>query len=456
MNEEAFRIEIDSMGEIAVPADKMWGACTQRSLENFPIGRICMPLQIVRALALIKKCAAQVNARAGILDAQLSVAIVAAAEEVIAGMWDEHFPLVIWQTGSGTQTNMNVNEVIARRASELSGELVHPNDDVNMSQSSNDVFPTAMHMATLLELQDSLVPALVNLRSELTKKSVQYKNLVKIGRTHLQDATPITLGQEISGWSSQLGICLSALEKSFDYLLELPIGGTAVGTGLNTPEGYADAIIPLLSAELNKPFRVAENRFALQAGREGLVIVSSALKALAVSLHNIASNIRMLASGPRCGIGELILPANEPGSSIMPGKVNPTQIEALCMVCAEVIGNDTKVAFAASHGYFQLNTYLPLISRTVLVSIELLSGAMDSFTQRCIVGMQANEERIKEHLDSSLMLVTALVPHIGYDKAADIAKQALLEDRSLREVALERGDVSEEDFDNWVDVAKMV
>jgi fumarate hydratase, class II len=453
---DTYRTEKDSMGEIEVPAGAMWGACTQRSLENFPIGRIRVPIQIIRALALIKQSAARVNADAGVLDAEISASIVSAAQEVLDGKWDEHFPLVIWQTGSGTQTNMNVNEVIARRASEICGKTVHPNDDVNMSQSSNDVFPTAMHMATFKEIKTTLLPSLHQLILELNKKSVQYKDLVKIGRTHLQDATPLTLGQEISGWSSQLEIVLKAVEQSIDFLLDLPIGGTAVGTGLNTPEGYSNSMVLLLSEEFSVPFRAAKNRFALQAGREGLVVVSGTMKTLAVSLHNIASTIRMLASGPRCGIGELFLPANEPGSSIMPGKVNPTQIEALCMVCAEVIGNDSKVAFAASHGYFQLNTYLPLISRTMLVSIELLSGVMESFTKRCIVGMEANEERIKEHLDSSLMLVTALVPYIGYDKAAEIAKVAHREQRSLRDVAVESGEVSEEDFDAWVDVSKMV
>ena len=456
------RVERDSMGRIEVPADRYWGAQTQRSLENFAIGEERMPRPLIAALALVKQCAAEVNHRLGDLPADLSEAIRQAAQEVIDGHLAEHFPLVVWQTGSGTQTNMNVNEVIAHRAAELLGDFpgagrrVHPNDHVNRSQSTNDVFPSAIHIALAVQVSERLLPALARLRTTLEAKARAFDDVIKIGRTHLQDATPLTLGQEFSGFSDQLRISEDVIRAALPLILELPIGGTAVGTGLNTRAGYAPAMVAALAERTGLPFREAPNRFASMAGKEGVVAMSGALQTAAAALHKIANDVRWLASGPRCGIGEILIPANEPGSSIMPGKVNPTQSEALTMVASRVIGNGVTVTMAGASGNFELNVYLPVIGYSVLQSADLLAGATDSFDTHCAAGIEPNRERIEENLRRSLMLVTALNPHIGYERAAEVAKAAYAQGKTLREVVVERGLMSGERFDELVVPADMV
>ena len=455
-------MERDSMGEIAVPADRYWGAQTQRSLENFAIGEERLPRPLIRALAVVKQCAAIVNAELGDLPAPLSDAIRRAAQEVIEGRLDEHFPLVVWQTGSGTQSNMNLNEVIANRAAELMGEAlggkrsVHPNDHVNRSQSTNDVFPTAIHVSAAMEACERLLPALARLRTVLTAKAREFDDIVKIGRTHLQDATPLTLGQEFSGFADQLRLSEDAVRAALPLIYELPIGGTAVGTGLNTRSAFAPMMVKALAETTGLPFTEAPNRFASMAGKEGVVAMSGALQSVATALNKIANDVRWLASGPRCGIGEILIPANEPGSSIMPGKVNPTQSEALTMVVSRVIGNGMTVTVAGASGNFELNVYLPVIAYSLLQSIDLLASATDSFNDHCAAGIEANRERIEENLHRSLMLVTALNPHIGYERAAEVAKTAYAQGKTLREVVVEKGLMSGERFDEIVVPAQMV
>ncbi|MEM7412373.1 MAG: class II fumarate hydratase [Myxococcota bacterium] len=455
------RIERDSMGELQVPADRYWGAQTQRSLQNFKIGSERMPRPLIRALGLVKQSAAEVNARLGGIPGDIAKSIQAAAQEVIDGALDDHFPLVVWQTGSGTQTNMNTNEVIANRAIEsLGGELgsktpVHPNDHVNHAQSTNDAYPTAIHVAAAEEVRNRLLPALAQLRDTFEKKSRAFAEIVKIGRTHLQDATPLTLGQEFSGYAAQLAICERALSSALEEVYPLAIGGTAVGTGLNTKAGYAEGMAEALAQRTGLPFVSAENKFAQMAGKEGLVHLHGALNAAATALTKIANDVRWLASGPRCGIGEILIPENEPGSSIMPGKVNPTQSEALTMVATRVIGNGTTVSMAGASGNFELNVYMPVIAYATLQSIDLLASATVSFDENCAVGIEANREKIDENLHRSLMLVTALNPHIGYDNAADVAKTAYKQGKTLREVAVEKGYLSGEDFDRFVVPANM-
>lgn len=455
------RIERDTMGELEVPADRYWGAQTQRSVQNFEIGDERMPRPLISAIGLVKLCAAKVNAEFGLIPQEIADTIQNASREVADGKLDDHFPLVIWQTGSGTQTNMNANEVIANRANEILGhplgskEPVHPNDHVNHAQSTNDSFPTAIHVACAIECKERLLPALEGLRASLEKKASEFSDIVKIGRTHLQDATPLTLGQEISGWADQLRICEQGISDASALVVELPIGGTAVGTGLNAHPEFADRVPAALAKQTGIDFSSSPNKFASMAGKEALVILSGALKGAATALHKIANDVRWLASGPRCGIGELQIPANEPGSSIMPGKVNPTQSEALTMVCARVIGNDMTVGFAGALGNFELNVYMPVIAYSVLQSIDLLAGSCNSFGKNCVEGLEPVREKIEEHLQRSLMLVTALNPHIGYDKAADVAKTAHAEGKSLREVAIEKGYLSAEDFDRWVVPSQM-
>ena len=455
------RIERDSMGEIEVPADRYWGAQTQRSLENFRIGGERLPRPLIRALGLVKQCAAAVNFELGDLPDDVSAAIRDAAAEVIDGRLDDHFPLVVWQTGSGTQSNMNANEVIANRAAERMGDAlganrsVHPNDHVNRSQSTNDVFPSAIHISVAVEVRERLLPALARLRATLASKAKAFDEIVKIGRTHLQDATPLTLGQEFCGYADQIRLSEDAIRAVLPLVLELPIGGTAVGTGLNARAGYAARMAEAISERTGLAFTEAPSRFASMAGKEGLVAVSGALKTAAGALNKIANDVRWLASGPRCGIGEILIPANEPGSSIMPGKVNPTQSEALTMVATRVIGNDVTVTVAGSAGNFELNVYLPVIGYTVLQSVDLLAGATDSFNDHCAAGIEANRERIEENLHRSLMLVTALNPHIGYDRAADVAKTAYVEGKTLREVVVEKGLMSGDRFDEVVVPVRM-
>ena len=455
------RIERDSMGELKVPANRYWGAQTQRSLQNFKIGSERMPRPLIRSLGLVKQSAAEVNARLGGIPEDIGKAIEAAADEVIRGDLDDNFPLVVWQTGSGTQTNMNTNEVIANRAIEsLGGEIgskkpVHPNDHVNHAQSTNDAYPTAIHVAAAEETHNRLLPALVQLRETFEAKSQAFSDIVKIGRTHLQDATPLTLGQEFSGYAAQIAICERVLTQSLDHLYPLAIGGTAVGTGLNTKPGYAKGMAEALARRTGLAFVSAENKFAEMAGKEALVALNGALSTCATALHKIANDVRWLASGPRCGIGEILIPENEPGSSIMPGKVNPTQSEALTMVATRVIGNSTTVSMAGASGNFELNVYMPVIAYSTLQSIDLLASASVSFNDNCAVGIEPNRDKIEENLYRSLMLVTALNPHIGYDKAADVAKTAYKEGKTLREVAVEKGYLSGEDFDRFVVPAHM-
>jgi len=452
------RIETDSMGSVEVPAEVYWGAQTQRSVEHFPIGvdRFRWQAPMIRALGILKKAAAEANAELGELDPSLAAWIIQAADEVIAGQLDAHFPLVVFQTGSGTQSNMNANEVIANRAIELAGGVrgskqpVHPNDHVNRGQSSNDTFPTAMHIAVVESLHRQLLPAVTHLRATLHAKSQDFAAIVKTGRTHLQDATPITLGQEVSAWVAELDFALAAIDSALPGVLDLAIGGTAVGTGLNAHPLFGERAAHYIANETGYPFRSAENRFFALAAHDALVQMSSALRLLAGGLMKLANDVRWLASGPRCGIGEINIPENEPGSSIMPGKVNPTQCEALTMVCVQVFGNDAAVAFAGSQGNFQLNVYKPIMVHNVLESIALLGDACSAFDRFCAVGIEPNLERIKQNLDKNLMLVTALNRHIGYDKAAQIAKKAHHEGLTLRQAALALGLVSEADFDRWV------
>jgi fumarate hydratase, class II len=455
------RIEEDSFGAIEVPVARLWGAQTERSLRFFRISSERMPLAVIYALVRVKQAAAAVNAELGLLDGKKAEAIRRAADEVLAASHDEEFPLSVWQTGSGTQSNMNVNEVLANRASELLGgergakRLVHPNDDVNLGQSSNDVFPTAMHIAAALALED-LLAAAARLRQTLREKSAAFDSIVKIGRTHLQDATPLTLGQEFSGYVAQLEHAAGAIKRAQAGLLELAIGGTAVGTGLNTHPDFAPRVCAILAAELGHPFTPAANKFAALAGHEALVFAHGALKTLAAALFKIGSDIRLAASGPRSGLGELRIPENEPGSSIMPGKVNPTQAEALTMVSAQVMGNDVAVNFGGASGHFELNVFKPLIIHAFLQSSRILADGCRSFEEHCARGIEADEGRIRELVERSLMLVTALSPHIGYDRAAEIAKKAHREGSTLREAALGLGYVSAQDFDRWVRPEAMI
>ena len=456
------RIEKDTFGPIEVPTSALWGAQTQRSLRFFAIGEQRMPAELISALALIKCAAARTNEALGVLDAGKADAIAHAAAQVADGGQAEHFPLSVWQTGSGTQTNMNVNEVIANLASESLGggrgseRRIHPNDEVNMGQSSNDVFPTAMHVAVASSARARLLPALQQLRESLAAKAAAYQGRVKIGRTHLQDATPVTLGQEFSGYAAQLALCETAIEHSLGAVQTLAIGGTAVGTGLNTHPEFGRRVAAWLGERLGIPFRQADNLFAAMAGHEALTAFHGTLKMLAAGLTKIGNDIRLMGSGPRAGLGELQLPENEPGSSIMPGKVNPTQVEALTMVCIQVMGHDAAIGFAASQGHFELNVYKPLIAYDTLDSIRLLSDAMRSFAVNCVDGIEVNVARIGELLQRSLMLVTALNPHIGYDRSAKIAKHAHKTGSSLREAAIEVGGISGADFDAWVVPERML
>ena len=456
------RTETDSFGPIEVASDRYWGAQTQRSLGNFPIGWEKMPVALVRALGVIKGAAARVNMELGDLDSTLGNAMVEAAQEVIDGKLDDHFPLVVWQTGSGTQSNMNANEVISNRAIEiLGGEMgskspVHPNDHCNMGQSSNDTFPTAMHIAAAREVHGLLLPALEHLEDELSKKARQWAGLAKIGRTHMQDATPLTLGDEFSAYAQQVSYGIERVRKTLPALYRLAQGGTAVGTGLNTKKGFGDMIASEIAEMTGLPFVSAENKFEAQATHDSIVELSGALNTLAVSLSKIGNDIRLMGCGPRCGLAELKLPENEPGSSIMPGKVNPTQIEALTMACCQVMGNHVTITMAGSQGQLDLNAYKPVMIYNALQSIQLLADAARSFTDRCVVGIEADEGRIAELLERSLMLVTALAPHVGYDNAARIAKHAHKNGLSLREAARELDLVNDEDFDRLVDPQKML
>ena len=455
-NPAAKRIERDSFGPLEVPESALYGAQTARSLINFPIGEETMPLPLIRALGLVKLVAARVNSAQGRLPADLAKAVEAAAQEVVDGLHDRQFPLSVWQTGSGTQTNMNANEVIANRAIQsLGGQVgskkpVHPNDHVNMSQSSNDTFPTAMHIAAVTETHERLLPALQHLCQTLESKAAAFDDIIKIGRTHTQDATPITLGQEFSGYAAQVATAIANIRRTLEGIYELAQGGTAVGTGLNSQVGFAEDFAKEMAALTGEPYRSAPNKFAALAGHDSLVFAHGALNALAAALFKIANDIRLLGSGPRAGLGELRLPENEPGSSIMPGKVNPTQVEALTMVCAQVMGNQTTITFAGSQGQFELNVFKPVIAHAFLQSVRLLSDASRSFADRCIAGIEPNRERIADLLNRSLMLVTALAPQIGYDKAAEIAKAAHANGTTLREEALRLGYVSADEFDALV------
>ena len=455
------RLESDSMGAIEVPEQHYWGAQTQRSIEYFPFGQ-AMPLAVLHAFGALKAACAEVNMAKGKLSPELAALIVAAAEEVASGTLDAEFPLKVWQTGSGTQTNMNVNEVIANRAIEAAGGVlgskspVHPNDHVNLSQSSNDTFPAALHVAVAIELERTLLPAVEALRAALAAKAEAFASIIKIGRTHLQDAVPLSLGQEFGGYGAQLDLALETIRASLPQVRQLAIGGTAVGTGLNAPSGFGEAVAARLAERLGLPFSSAPNKFQALAGHEPLAAAHGALTVLAGSLMKIANDIRWLASGPRCGLGELVIPENEPGSSIMPGKVNPTQAESLTMVAVQVMGNNTAVQLAASQGNFELNVFKPVIAHNVLESIELLAGGCTSFRAHCIEGLRANESRIETLLDQSLMLVTALTPAIGYDRACAIAKHAHNHQLSLKEAALVLGEISAEEFDRWVQPEQMV
>ncbi len=458
-----FRTEKDTMGLVKVPADKYWGAQTQRSLENFIIGNQKMPLQLIKAIAIVKKSAAMANCELGKLPKEKCDLIVKVCNEIINDKLNDHFPLVIWQTGSGTQTNMNVNEVISNRAEELySGSFgketafVAANDDVNKSQSSNDVFPSAMNIAAYIELFNNTIPSLKSLRDVLEQKSEEFSEIVKTGRTHLMDATPVTLGQEFSSYKSQLDHAIKAIEFSLNHLAELPIGGTATGTGLNVPEGFDILSVKYISKYTKCVFKNCENKFEAMAAHDAIVAASGALKQAAVSLMKIANDIRLLASGPRCGIGEILLPENEPGSSIMPGKVNPTQCEALTMVCAQVIGNDTAITIGGMQGHLQLNVFMPLMISNLLQSATLLADACNSINKNCIIGIEPNMQAINENLNNSLMLVTALNPHIGYYNAALIAQKAYKDGLTLKQAAIETGLVTPQQFDEWIDAKKMI
>ncbi|WP_027726276.1 class II fumarate hydratase [Tuberibacillus calidus] len=456
-----YRIEHDTLGEVKVPADKLWAAQTQRSKDNFKIGWEKMPIEIIRAFAILKKGAALANKKLGKLDADKADAIVQAADEVISGKWDEHFPLVVWQTGSGTQSNMNVNEVIANRANQILSEKgidkrVHPNDDVNKSQSSNDTYPTALHVAAVTAVEDDVLPALQKLKATLKEKSEAFADIIKIGRTHLQDATPLTLGQEISGWVAMLEKSEAMIKETTNHMKELAIGGTAVGTGLNAHPDFGRMTAEEISAMTGKTFVTSDNKFHALTSHDQITTAHGALKALAADLMKIANDVRWLASGPRCGIGEITIPENEPGSSIMPGKVNPTQSEAVTMVAVQVMGNDATIGIAASQGNFELNVFKPVIAYNFLQSARLLADAMISFNDHCAVGIEPNREKIDEYLHNSLMLVTALNPHIGYENAAKIAKTAHKEGTTLKEAAIKTGILTEEEFDRYVRPENMI
>lgn len=459
-----YRTEHDTMGEVKVPADKYWGAQTERSRNNFRIGpEGSMPREIIHAFGYLKKAAAAVNHELGVLSIEKRDLIARVCDEILEGKLDDQFPLVIWQTGSGTQSNMNVNEVIAYRGHVLAGgkltdekKVLHPNDDVNKSQSSNDTFPTAMHIATYIMVCESTLPAMQHLREVFHAKAIAFMSIVKTGRTHMMDATPLTLGQEFSGYVQQLDNSMRTLRNALEMVRELALGGTAVGTGLNTPDGYSDLVAEKIAALTGHPFISAHNKFEALAAHDAMVEMSAALKRSAVSLMKIGNDIRLLSSGPRCGIGEIIIPDNEPGSSIMPGKVNPTQPEALTMVCAQVMGNDVTVGIGGSNGHFELNVFKPLIAANVLQSARLLADACMSFTDKCVAGIEPNEAEIKRHLNNSLMLVTALNPHIGYENAAKIAKTAHKEGITLREAAINLGLLTGEEFDKYVVPRNMV
>ncbi|MEJ6787570.1 MAG: class II fumarate hydratase [Bacteroidia bacterium] len=457
-----YRIERDSIGEVRVPADKYWAAQTQRSLENFKIGNQKMPIEIIKAFGVLKKCAAMTNAELGVLSQEKADLISDVCDEIIDGKLDDQFPLVVWQTGSGTQSNMNVNEVIANRGHVLQGgklsdekKVLHPNDDVNKSQSSNDTFPTAMSIAVYKQMIDFVIPGLQVLKDTFKKKARDFKDIVKIGRTHFMDATPLTLGQEFSGYRRQLEMSILAIENAMIGAQEIALGGTAVGTGLNTPKGYDVMVADKISREMAMPFRTAENKFEALAAHDAMVELHGALKRAAVSCMKIGNDIRMLSSGPRSGIGEITIPSNEPGSSIMPGKVNPTQCEALTMVCAQVMGNDVAVTIGGSNGHFELNVYKPLIAANLLQSARILGQACLSFNDNCVLGIEPNLAEIKNKLDNSLMLVTALNTHIGYDKAAKIAKKAYADNSTLKAAGVELGYLTAEEFDKWVIPADM-
>jgi len=460
----ATRIEKDSMGEVHVPAEKYWGAQTQRSKDNFKIGKeASMPLEIIHAFGILKKAAAITNKELGVLDETKADLIAKACDEIIEGKLDDNFPLVIWQTGSGTQSNMNLNEVVANRAHVINGgsltdekKITHPNDDVNKSQSSNDTFPTAMHIAAYKLLVETTIPGIELLKNTLKEKSAQFKTIVKTGRTHLMDATPLTLGQEFSGYVSQLEHGIKAVKNTLEHISELALGGTAVGTCLNTPDGYSEKVAAKIDELTGNPFITAPNKYESLSAHDALVETSGALKTVAVSLMHIASNVRLLASGPRCGIGEISLPANEPGSSIMPGKVNPTQCEALTMVCAQVLGNDTTINIGGMNGQFQLNVFMPVMIHNLLESARLIGDACVSFNNNCVIGIEANKETVQKNLQNSLMLVTALNRHIGYDNSAKIAKKAHTEGTTLKEASIALGLVTEEQFHEWVDPSKMI
>ncbi len=457
-----YRVETDTMGEMKVPSNMYYGAQTARSLQNFKIGGERFPRELIRALGVLKKAAALANVELGMLTKEKGDLIVQAADEVIDGKLDEHFPLVVWQTGSGTQTNMNSNEVIANRAIEIAGgeigskKPVHPNDDVNKAQSSNDTFPTAMHIAAVEEIYRRLIPMVTKLRDAMQQKADEFKNIIKIGRTHLMDAVPLTLGQEFSGYVQQLTNGLARIEACLPRLSELALGGTAVGTGLNTHKDFAETAAKKISEITGQKFVSAPNKFEALAAHDAIVEASGAMKTIAASLHKIANDIRWLGSGPRCGIGEISLPANEPGSSIMPGKVNPTQPEAMTMVCAQVMGNDVAINFAGASGNFELNVYKPVMIFNLLQSIRLLADSCESFTDNCVVGITANKENIKNHLTNSLMLVTALNPHIGYDNAAKVAKKAFNDGITLKQAAVALGLLTEEEFDEKVKPENMI
>ena len=457
-----FRKEFDSIGSINVPNDKYWGASTQRSKKYFDIGEFLVIPILIKSIAIIKKAAAKVHSKEKQISPKLSKAIIKASDEIISGKLNEHFPLKVWQTGSGTQTNMNVNEVIANRAIEILGgkkgtkKPIHPNDHVNKSQSTNDVFPTAMHIAIALETRDKLLPSLELLNKELKKKVSKFKNIIKVGRTHLQDATPLSLGQEFSGYQSQLQDCINRIKNALNEIYFLAQGGTAVGTGINSKKGFDKKIVKEISKITRVPFKPAKNKFAALAAHDEIVNFSGTLNTAAVCLMKIANDIRFLGSGPRAGYGELTLPANEPGSSIMPGKVNPTQSEAVTMVCVKVIGNHNGITMAGSHGHFELNVFKPLIAHNILQSIDLLADSSKNFSLYCVKGIKANKEKIKYYLDESLMLVTALAPHIGYDNAAKIAKLALKNKTTLKTEALKSGLVNKDDYEKIVNPKKMI
>lgn len=459
----AFRQEKDSIGYVDVPADKYWAAQTQRSSENFKIGGHKMPIEVIRAFAILKKAAAKTNAELGVLAQEKSDLIGRVCEEVLAGKLDDQFPLVVWQTGSGTQSNMNVNEVVANRGHVLEGgsltdkvKVLHPNDDVNKSQSSNDTFPTAMHIAAYQKVVEVTIPGMEALRDTLKAKSEEFANVVKIGRTHFMDATPVTVGQELSGYVSQLDHGIKAIKNTLDHLSELALGGTAVGTGLNTPKGYAELVAKNIADLTGLPFKTAENKFEALAAHDAIVEAHGALKTVACSLMKIGNDIRMLASGPRCGIGELVIPANEPGSSIMPGKVNPTQSEALTMAMAQVCGNDVAINIGGMTGHFELNVFKPMMIFNFLTSAQLIGDSCNSFNDNCAKGIEPNYKSIEENLNNSLMLVTALNTHIGYDKASEIAKKAHKEDKTLKATALELGYLTEAEFAEWVRPEDMI